>query len=679
MRIIRLEITNVKSFQDKVDIQFDPQFNILVGPNGGGKSNFLDILLIILKRFFLYSYSVNDGMGIGAREIRLVPSFDPAENHLDKFSADPSESKIEITFKVDAQDIKNIATINQYKKQIKSALADYKIQYLSPPIIDEVENWKLSELAENQELVYCIVNNELVQRSLNSRELIYLNFLNYYELLSIVIQKAIDLKLLPPDTRLSPKYVYFSPYRGGDPLLQVSLAGESYYNLLSNSSSATSRSTTSLIQLASIYFAQKRRKYEMLATTQGYEKDWDADEEVKLVTKHLKKLGYSWNVELKHANTNTYEIILLKIQENTKFSLHQASSGEKEILNFLLGIFAYNIKNGLIVVDEPEVHLHPKWQSLLLDLFFDLADLTQNQFIFSTHSPIFINQRTISKIVRVYKSSGKSTIKNFLTSDFNETKDLLHIINSHNNEKIFFADKVVLVEGITDRIFVEQLINIYKKAENSEIIEVLEVRGKNNLEIYRKFLKKFEFDNYIIADLDYILDIGSEELKKMFIVDYSKIYRDVIKDKKSMDGKKLFEEIEKAIESKNFKALEEICNHIKSRKTKLDENLTEQQLQLLEIFITEKREKDKICVLSKGEVEYYLPEGYKKLNTLIELTKNERKFRDLIIREDYREKRVELSKIICFILGINLLPDEEVVGYLSHRPVSDYPGVQDYK
>ena len=221
-------------------------------------------------------------------------------------------------------------------------MAEYKIQYLSPPIIDEVENWKLSELAENQELVYCIVNNELVQQSLNSRELIYLNFLNYYELLSIVIQKAIDLKLLPPDTRLSPKYVYFSPYKE-EIATSSQLSGESYYNLLSNSSSATSRSTTSLIQLASIYFAQKRRKYEMLATTQGYEKDWDADEEVKLVTKHLKKLGYSWNVELKHANTNTYEIILLKIQENTKFSLHQASSGEKEILNFLLGIFAYNI------------------------------------------------------------------------------------------------------------------------------------------------------------------------------------------------------------------------------------------------------------------------------------------------------------------------------------------------
>ncbi len=186
-------------------------------------------------------------------------------------------------------------------------------------------------------------------------------------------------------------------------------------------------------------------------------------------------------------------------------------------------------------------------------------------------------------------------------------------------------------------------------------------------------------DNYIIADLDYILQIGSEEVQKMFIVDYPKIDREVINAKKSIDGQTLFHQVEEAIKSENFDQLTNLCNYIKSRKMKLDENLTDQQLQLLEIFITEKREKDKICVLSKGEVEYYLPEGYKKLNRLIELTKNERKFIDLIIREDYREKRVELSKIICSILGINLLSDEEVVGYLSHRPVSDYPCVQDYK
>lgn len=36
-------------------------------------------------------------------------------------------------------------------------------------------------------------------------------------------------------------------------------------------------------------------------------------------------------------------------------------------------------------------------------------------------------------------------------------KDLLAIGNSQNNERIFFADKVVLVEGISDRIFFESV------------------------------------------------------------------------------------------------------------------------------------------------------------------------------------------------------------------------------
>jgi hypothetical protein len=222
------------------------------------------------------------------------------------------------------------------------------------------------------------------------------------------------------------------------------------------------------------------------------------------------------------------------------------------------------------------------------------------------------------------------------------------------------------VEGITDRIFWEQLINLYKKAENSEIIEVLEVHGKINLQKYRNFLEKIKLDNYIIADLDYILQIGSEELKKMFRVDYPKIDREVINAKKSIDGQTLFEKIEEAIKSKNLDALEKLCNYIKSRKMKLPDNKTAQQLQLFEDFITKKME-HKTFVLSKGEVEDYLPEGYRDLNKLIELIKNERTFIDFIIREDYLEKRLELSKIICSILGINLLPDEEVVRDLRHR------------
>ena len=48
MKLIDLQIKNVKSFNDQELISFDEKFNILIGPNGGGKSNLLDIVTIVL-------------------------------------------------------------------------------------------------------------------------------------------------------------------------------------------------------------------------------------------------------------------------------------------------------------------------------------------------------------------------------------------------------------------------------------------------------------------------------------------------------------------------------------------------------------------------------------------------------------------------------------------------------
>lgn len=419
MKVISLKIKNVKSFKEETELLFDKKFNILVGPNGGGKSNFLDILNIVLRNFFLISYKVypiNDSSN-SYEEIQQHTPFPQINKVLEKFIGNTLDSYIELKLEIENQDINNIISLKENKDKLRNALSSYRGHWSN--FADEIEQWDLSRLSPSQELNFIIRNNSFEGLNDGTPEYIFYRFLYLFQLFLIASKKVSGIKL-------SPRYVYFSPYRGETQLnLQANLSGENYYELLANYSSATSKTSTSLIKLSSFYFAEKKRSYENSALRQGYQSQWIDDDEVKLVTKYLNSLGYSWDLELKDANKNIYEITLSK--EGRTFDLTQASSGEKEILNFLLGIFAFNIKDGLVIIDEPEVHLHPRWQSILIDVFFDLANTTGNQFILSTHSAVFISQRTISNIVRIYKSNDNSIIATISRGDIQGTKDLLHI------------------------------------------------------------------------------------------------------------------------------------------------------------------------------------------------------------------------------------------------------------
>ncbi|MEH2331099.1 MAG: TOPRIM nucleotidyl transferase/hydrolase domain-containing protein [Nostoc sp.] len=338
---------------------------------------------------------------------------------------------------------------------------------------------------------------------------------------------------------------------------------------------------------------------------------------------------------------------------------------KKKLLIFSSELFSFNIKNGLIIVDEPELHLHPKWQYILIELFIDLSKFTGNQFILSSHSAIFINEITISNIIRIYKENNISNAIAFSKDNLNNTKDLLHIINSHNNEKMFFADKVVLVEGVKDRLFFQKIIDIYssKFIKKPEIIEVLEVLGKSNLIKYREFLDSIKVKNYIIADNDYILTIGDEDVKKLFTTDYQKINKEVIKDKKSIDGKCLSEEMENAIHTNNMDKLQELWEYIKNRKQKRREELTYQELSTLESFLNKNFQK-KTYILEKGEIEDYLPNASKDLNQVIELVKDQ-SFLQII--DDV--KKQEINKIVFDILGIPCPQEKEIIEKLAFSRV----------
>lgn len=72
--------------------------------------------------------------------------------------------------------------------------------------------------------------------------------------------------------------------------------------------------------------------------------------------------------------------------------ISQLGSGVEMVVSllFLETMAEISKENILILIDEPELHLHPDLQNNFIDHIVSISD--KNQFLFSTHSPLFVKQ-----------------------------------------------------------------------------------------------------------------------------------------------------------------------------------------------------------------------------------------------------------------------------------------------
>lgn len=198
------------------------------------------------------------------------------------------------------------------------------------------------------------------------------------------------------------------------------------------------------------------------------------------------------------------EITIKKVETGYEVPLDFIGAGIAEMVIFLTHLVA--AKDNIFFIDEPELHLHPHSQRLLVDILHKSS--SSNQIIVVTHSTFFVNLTNIENIIRVNDSEYGSKIvqptKNLLIDK--EKEHLKRLLKSEHKE-FLFSRGVVLVEGDTEYGALPVFAQKLNKNFNNKAISIVPVGGKHFI-IFLKLLKTFQLPYVIMCDLDAVKTIN---------------------------------------------------------------------------------------------------------------------------------------------------------------------------
>jgi len=127
------------------------------------------------------------------------------------------------------------------------------------------------------------------------------------------------------------------------------------------------------------------------------------------------------------------------------------SSGEQEVIKVLFDVARKEIRHSVIIVDEPELHLHPTLTFKLIESLKSIGEHT-NQFIFLTHSADLISTYYSTGNVYFIDSSQTGANQAHRLSDLNHSHhDLVQLIGE-NLGLFAVGKKIVFVEGKSSSI-----------------------------------------------------------------------------------------------------------------------------------------------------------------------------------------------------------------------------------
>ncbi len=213
-------------------------------------------------------------------------------------------------------------------------------------------------------------------------------------------------------------------------------------------------------------------------------------------TNNLKKFSKLFS----YFNNISFINLFFSLKKNGIFiPVESVSSGELHMLLNIIFI-ASNIdtkRKNIILIDEPEVSLHPKWQKDYVVFLYDYFYLYDCQFFFATHSPLIISKIQYQKNINynIFKLHGGDAVVVVTDNDLSIESLYWEVFRVLTPQSAFLSRHLVELMSKMDNLSLDNIskLEVNYKLILSELGELCEASfSDKQKEVIEKVIKEYK-------------------------------------------------------------------------------------------------------------------------------------------------------------------------------------------
>lgn len=552
MILTKVTIHKYKNFTTEQDCEICEHVTRIVGKNESGKTAFLEALA--KSNYFENNddYKFNKGLDYPRSELVKIKEDNPPAITCQYQLSTKEQKEIENHFLEGILKNNSFSSTSLYnnEKQISNISVDFsvfKTWLISKVKIAEEAKELLQEAPNFSELLSVISKNTSIP-GITELQQTLTEFNSYQNKWEDPIAGYIYDKYL---SKSIPKFWYFSDYYSLPH--KVNLNDLVQANTSDYLSAEEIKITNALLTLSGLKVSdiQSENDFENFKAQLEATSNYITDEMFKYWTSN-QNLEIQFDIEHHSSNKRFLNIRIRNTKQRITLPLKNRSKGFLWFFSFFVWFSKIRDDsdcNYILLLDEPGLSLHASAQKDLLR-FIDVELSTKYQVLYTTHSPFMIDSLKLNEVRTVYDQSDSK--HGSIISDALEEKDsdtlfpLQAALGYSIAQNLYISPKNLLVEGISDLIYLNYFSNELKNAGReglSEDITIVPVGGADKIATFISLMRGNQLS--VVCLLDTFREQGPKArlrnlIQGKIIKDSNILYYNLVTGKDYADIEDLF-------------------------------------------------------------------------------------------------------------------------------------------